>query len=830
MRFRLRQLKLNKKLRRAFVFFIVLFLGIGFAYIQSDLNINTFLTAIKGKWEINVGSQDGNYDSSSEDGKHINISFDATLNNLEDSFSYKLYLSNNGTIDAELYDFEIKGLSAEEQEYLDVQVSYIDDQELAVGDGIDVNTTETIKVVVKYKDGSPVTSGSYRITLYVYYDKSDGYFHRRKTLYNVLEQEATKGTLAQKYTGEHKDSFTESATKDIYHWYAVNNTDATKVTNMNNVIFANHCWQMIRTTDTGGVKMIYNGEPENNKCLNTRGTHVGYASRTSQNLASNYWYGSDYTYDSSTREFKVSGTTEQTTWNATTGPSLIGKYTCKLTSKDGSCSTLYLVESYYNTSSAYVIPLNSNSNYSQFGTLQFNASNDSLSYVGYMSNKDYQIQKKSAYFETVLTAKSLSQWSTFWYGDSIDWVGDSYKIENPYQIDVTDDYSSLVGKYTNFSSNQYYSSSYAYYIVGVENDRIYYILLSDKGDHTLSEFINTYTYGENYTNNGNGTYTINNPTTVNTLNWYTEYSNIGNNNYICKNSTNNTCNELWYIASDYKSYIYYLKVDEYYKFSNSFTWDGNKYTLDNNSSVSFWNYSDNKTSLNNAHYTCWNTSGECESIFYIYYINNYDVSYINLADGKNIDDALNEMLYSDDVNAKNSTIKTGIDKWYEKYLIDYSDYLEDTIFCNNRSQINADTNGWNLNGGDISIMMKFKETSQYTTSDLSCTNDTDKFSTLNNKAKLKYNIGLISITEINNLRNANITKTGEKYWLSSPSMFYSNEADISFKSSNGSTNGQAVTASNGVRPAISLIPGIKAAYGDGSMEHPYYIDTPEEPD
>ena len=283
MRFRLRQLKLNKKLRRAFVFFIVLFLGIGFAYIQSDLNINTFLTAIKGKWEINVGSQDGNYDSSSEDGKHINISFDATLNNLEDSFSYKLYLSNNGTIDAELYDFEIKGLSAEEQEYLDVQVSYIDDQELAVGDGIDVNTTETIKVVVKYKDGSPVTSGSYRITLYVYYDKSDGYFHRRKTLYNVLEQEATKGTLAQKYTGEHKDSFTESATKDIYHWYAVNNTDATKVTNMNNVIFANHCWQMIRTTDTGGVKMIYNGEPENNKCLNTRGTHVGYASRTSQN-------------------------------------------------------------------------------------------------------------------------------------------------------------------------------------------------------------------------------------------------------------------------------------------------------------------------------------------------------------------------------------------------------------------------------------------------------------------------------------------------------------------------------------------------------------------
>ena len=28
----------------------------------------------------------------------------------------------------------------------------------------------------------------------------------------------------------------------------------------NNVIFANKCWQMVRTTDTGGVKLIYNGE------------------------------------------------------------------------------------------------------------------------------------------------------------------------------------------------------------------------------------------------------------------------------------------------------------------------------------------------------------------------------------------------------------------------------------------------------------------------------------------------------------------------------------------------------------------------------------------
>lgn len=30
----------------------------------------------------------------------------------------------------------------------------------------------------------------------------------------------------------------------------------------NNVLFANYCWKVVRTTDTGGVKLLYNGEPK----------------------------------------------------------------------------------------------------------------------------------------------------------------------------------------------------------------------------------------------------------------------------------------------------------------------------------------------------------------------------------------------------------------------------------------------------------------------------------------------------------------------------------------------------------------------------------------
>ena len=119
------------------------------------------------------------------------------------------------------------------------------------------------------------------------------------SLYNVLKKEAETNGLAKEYTGNHQDSMDASkSTQKIYYYYGSNATNGRAILDKNNVLFAGQCWQMIRTTDTGGVKMIYNGEPVDNQCLSTRGTHVGYASRTSQNLASNYWYGTDYKFDS----------------------------------------------------------------------------------------------------------------------------------------------------------------------------------------------------------------------------------------------------------------------------------------------------------------------------------------------------------------------------------------------------------------------------------------------------------------------------------------------------------------------------------------------------
>ena len=181
------------------------------------------------------------------------------------------------------------------------------------------------------------------------------------------------------------------------------------------------------------------------------------------------------------------------------------------------------------------------------------------------------------------------------------------------------------------------------------------------------------------------------------------------------------------------------------------------------------------------------------------------------------------MLYDDNVNITNSFIKGGVDAWYKHYILDdYDDYIEDTIFCNDRSLNDFSTSGWNPNGGSIINVLHFKEYN--TTSDLSCTNDTDKFSVSNNKAKLTYKVGLLSSPEMNILNSNNTLKTEQMYWLNSPYFFDGSGQGVTVYA-DGEVGYDYFSNAHGVRPAISLIPGIRYSDGDGSMANPYIVST-----
>ena len=430
-----RRFRFNKKRHFSYVFLFLILgsMSFGYAYLNTNLSISGLSMLNSSTWDVyfdNVVINEDSVEAVVEPviSNKTTINFSVKLDKPGDIYEFTVDLVNDGSMDAIIDNYEILPvLNDDEKKYLDYSVKYSTNQEIKTGDGINANSRKKIIVHAEYKESEdiedyPIEDKTFQFNINIEFQQGNV-----NTLYEVLESEALRNGLAREYTGAHQDSMDASkSTQKIYYYYGSNATNGTAILDKNNVLFAGQCWQMIRTTDTGGVKMIYNGEAENKQCLNTRGTHVGYASRTSQNLASNYWYGTDYTYDSSAKKFKVSGTTEQTMWNESNGPGLIGKYTCKLTSEDGSCSTLYLVESYYNTTSAYVIPLNSNSKYSQFGTLQFNESYNSPTYVGYMYGDVYaysstNVTTSQSFTTTQTMLQSTSLGTSYWYAQAIDY-------------------------------------------------------------------------------------------------------------------------------------------------------------------------------------------------------------------------------------------------------------------------------------------------------------------------------------------------------------------------------------------------------------------------
>ena len=306
-------------------------------------------------------------------------------------------------------------------------------------------------------------------------------------------------------------------------------------------------------------------------------------------------------------------------------------------------------------------------------------------------------------------------------------------------------------------------------------------------------------------------------------------NNTGTDSQIGESAFNNDNNSPAYVGYMHNTVYTYSKKamssQSNIVFGNSFNYNSNNgtYTLTNTKTVATW--SSGYNTINNNHYTCMTTGTTCSSIYYVYYTNSTDAYYITLTNRKSVNDALNEMLYADDVNKNDSTIKAYIDNWYENNLASYEDKLEDTVFCNDRSMSNESSNGWNPNGGSTSTSLQFKN---YSTSNQSlvCANETDRFSVNNPKAQLKYPIGLLSVPELilAGYGDSNYFNNELWAWLASPVYFSSNVAYVRGVIPSG-WNFYGVNYSRGVRPSVSIKPGTSFFSGNGSYTSPFVIES-----
>ena len=309
-------------------------------------------------------------------------------------------------------------------------------------------------------------------------------------------------------------------------------------------------------------------------------------------------------------------------------------------------------------------------------------------------------------------------------------------------------------------------------------------------------------------------------------------NNTGTDSQIGRSAFNSSYNSPSYVGYMYnKVYAYSdksMSSESNIVFGNSFTYANGTYTLKDTKTVATW--SSGYNTINNNHYTCMTTGTTCSSIYYVYYASSSNAYYITLTNGKSVNDALNEMLYADDVNKNDSTIKTYIDSWYESNIKDkYDNKLEDTVFCNDRSMSNESSNGWNPIGGSTSTSLQFKNYNA--NQSLVCANETDRFSMSNPKAKLKYPIGLLSLPELSlsGYGSSHYYNNGQYVWLASPFSFISNDAYVGLADSGGLADSDVVD-SGGVRPSVSIQPGTSFSSGDGSFTNPFVIgDAVEEP-
>ena len=742
-----------------------------------------------------------------------------------------------------------------------------------------------------------------------------------KSLYSILLREYNNG-YAAKYTGNHQDSMDSSkSTYDIYHFYATNDNGVDEVLNRNNVVFAGTCWEIIRTTDTGGVRLMYNGEAEESivdgetvyNCGNTRNTYHMGTVMSGTYLYGNRLYASSYTVSKSGND-TVFTLVDPVSYNMSneTAPTQVAEivenypYTCASDSASCVNDRFYKVDRL--DSGTYVYAYKSTAKNS-IGESKYNNDHNSIAYVGYKygtpyTNQNLSIKSNQGVLSTgwVDLMSTTSVNANHYYASSYDWntqTANKYTLLNPYLASSVSDNSDLVDQYTFFRDSQGYTDRVIRRVIGVDNNTVYYRDIWDGRDITDYEPI---VFGDSLIDNGNGTYTLDQTENRTYKYWFNHHSDfIGK--YVCGDATL-TCNNPKYIVettskgyryidspaakitiakarngltlsnyitidrvqwyygynTTYADYVYtcgntdttctsanlkYITAKENYKFSyilnrnyaESVTYTNNKYVLQNTVPLESIT---NAQTMSTHHYTCIDAGAtECNAIAYIYYYTNGENAvYIRIdnPDILSVEDAIEDMITT---NITDSVIKTNVDNWYELNLKNtiYESKIDDTIYCNDRSfsttvDYRFQDSAWNDNGGALNKdLLYFKEFN--TTTDLSCTNETDRFSVSNNKAKLDYKIAIMSepelnITHISNGHTAQLYSEISSYTMT-PAFFSGASASTRVYSAmrNSVTYygyWAPLSYASNVRPAISLVKEAKYSSGSGSPTDPYVVD------
>ena len=273
------------------------------------------------------------------------------------------------------------------------------------------------------------------------------------------------------------------------------------------------------------------------------------------------------------------------------------------------------------------------------------------------------------------------------------------------------------------------------------------------------------------------------------------------------------------------------------KFGSGFTYSGGTYTLTNAEDGI----------ANTRHYTCFTTNDTCDGadvgkVYYVYNKTGNYYYYIELENGKSVEDAMAEM----QTNTTSSNAKIQIESWYASNMASVTNKLEDTIWCNDRSIERY--NGWSVTGTinetsdykNESLLFGAFERSNYASGtsttknqpSLACVNKNDAFTVNNGNGNQKLTYPVALLTEDEMVLAGGVAGSGSTfylnnvntyYWSLSP-LYFSDTNAVEFSVVNGGIDGSSVSNTSGLRPSISLKPGLPVIKGTGTVTDPYVIE------
>ena len=275
-------------------------------------------------------------------------------------------------------------------------------------------------------------------------------------------------------------------------------------------------------------------------------------------------------------------------------------------------------------------------------------------------------------------------------------------------------------------------------------------------------------------------------------------------------------------------------------FAEDVSYEDGKYILNSDRYLKSDDLSTNsKELLKDHHYSCFKIDGEdCTTVNYVYMSRGGYLYYIILSGGEKIEDVINNDILNNG-NGTNSTIKTYVENWFSNNLTSYMDYLEDEVYCNDRSI--GSIGGWNKNnyindGTDEENKLNFGGFVRAIngTPSLTCTNDADKFttSTSNGNGKNTYPVGLITLDESllagfawDQDDESTYLYNGNVWWSMSPTLISVGLDYIGVLHSMADNVNTTYTSgvAGGVRPVITLNNNAKIDGGNGTGDNPFTI-------